>query len=255
MAEEPIGVPLTIVFEGSEPEDHDLNFYDGAASLFGFAKTLQLTTHYLKNGKVAFQAPSAKGVRLVMFPSKPGSYIQPIEIILNDRVIALPNSIARQGAATRRVNRAEVIDFTNFMIQRTVGRLSAAPQTTLVQEYSDTVAPDLDALSEAIDGPLKEAHRAIATRTIREISLRRRSENFLILNTASYEYLEFTKISPSVSTKYGSVAAYNVNSRRGRFYEQELGRTVPFTPPLRIMILIRHHFPGLWINGPVGCPA
>jgi len=81
-----LDIPFRITFEGGDADAHQLDFYDGTNSLFGFAKSLLLTTHYLINGEVKFQAPSARGARIYMLPSRQGSFEQFIRLVIDHPV-------------------------------------------------------------------------------------------------------------------------------------------------------------------------
>lgn len=66
-----------------EQETHGaVDFYDGTDALHGFAKSFLLVSHYYVNGKVAFQAPSAKGVGINMLPARRGSFDQIVELVV-----------------------------------------------------------------------------------------------------------------------------------------------------------------------------
>ena len=53
---------LSIRFRGGDASANRLDMYDGAAALFGISKVLLISTHFLLNERVIFQAPAAKGV-------------------------------------------------------------------------------------------------------------------------------------------------------------------------------------------------
>jgi hypothetical protein len=138
-------IEVPIQFRGGEAEDHRLDFYDGAESLFGFARALLLlSSNYLVHGKVAFQAPSVRGVRAFMLPAKPGSFAQIIQLVLEN-----PGATAF-GA----VSGVVLWDFTKLMFARTVGTI-AKPKTSFVNSVESAKISDLDSLSEAITNPLR----------------------------------------------------------------------------------------------------
>jgi len=133
-----------------------------------------------------------------------------------------------QGATAVKLTTRTVYDFTKYVFRKTAGK-SAIPEAELVRQISEEKSPDLDALSEAIDTPLKEAHRTISqgegTTTIGS-----RSADLVKFNAASLEYLTRRVLSGEIEEIRGNVAAFNVNSQKGRFFDAELGRTVPFEP-------------------------
>jgi len=96
---------FSIKFRGGEAESNLVDFYDGSDSLFGFARAMMLTTHYLLNNKVSFSAPATKGVKLYMVTSRQGSFDQIVSMVIEN-----PGTIAC-GIVTGRA----VWDFTKFI--------------------------------------------------------------------------------------------------------------------------------------------
>lgn len=223
---EPLIVPFRIKFQRGDAEDNRLDFYDGASSLFGFAKSLQISTHYLVNGRVTFHAPAVKGVRPYMLPSRRGSFEQIVQMILDHPTASIV--FAKEGYNATKLGAKVIYDFTKHIFSKTIGK-SAPPETEIVSTIEDEHGPDLDALSEALDGPLKEAHRTIA-QTESVTSLGTGRTQLITFTPATYDYLR-TRIVSKVAEKIeGGIAAYNVNSGRGRIWDPQLERTIPFEP-------------------------
>jgi hypothetical protein len=83
----------------------------------------------------------------------------------------------------------------------------------------------MDAMSEAAEAGLKGAHRWISEidKTIQVID----GDDATTLDSATKEYVE-TELEGDVEVRDVSVAAINVNSKNGRVYLLDEGRTVPF---------------------------
>jgi hypothetical protein len=85
---------------------------------------------------------------------------------------------------------------------------------------------DLDALAEASAPGLQRVHRWIDS-TGKAITISSEDSASVRLDTSSKNYLEY-EISEGISNQDVTVSALNANSRTGRVYFQDLGRTVPF---------------------------
>lgn len=233
--------PLKIRFLGGEAKKHRLEFYDGADALFGFAKSIRLASHYLFTGKVAFQAPSAKGVQLYMVPPKAGSYEQPIHVeFVNDELIVNGKRVPVSSEVFQ--------DFITQALNNAVGN-QIDPETDEVNEIITAKPGDIDVLSEALDGPLKGSHRFIgkarshkSTKLITDVS--GGDEEIVKFDGDTLDYLNTRIYADNLEDVIGTVAAYNRNSVTGRFYVPDLQRTVPFKPEKGVAI--KDRTPLIW---------
>jgi hypothetical protein len=209
-----MSVDLNIRFMGGEADDHRLDLYDGTHSLFGFARTLLQSTHFLLNGNVTFQAPAARGVRLFLRPAERGSFSQVIQLVVENP----------EAAAFGVVSGAALWDFTKVMLSRTTGKSTSGSNQT-VRSLQNNCEPDLDALSEAITSPLKHAHRFIDEGNVKKsISLEMEQESVL-LTSKSRDYLFLRTTGARYEKIVGSVSSYNINTKYGRIFDSKLGRT------------------------------
>jgi hypothetical protein len=213
-----MSIDLNVRFRGGEADSHRLDLYDGTHSLFGFARTLLQSTHFFLNGNVTFQAPAAKGVRLYLRPAQKGSFSQVIQLVVDHP----------ETAAFELATGVALWDFTKLMLSRTTGTV-AQGSSPMVRSLQNTREPDLDALSEAITSPLKHAHRFIEEgNRDKSISLEMGSGSAVVLTSRSRDYLFVRSVGSKFEKIVGSVSSYNINTRYGRIFDNELGRTVPF---------------------------
>ena len=194
--------------------------YDGTRSLFGFSKAFSIASHYLLSGNVKFQAPAAsKNVEIFLTPSRPGSFDQGIAFFFDH----MPEIIT--GTALTPII---FKDFIALAFNKAVGR-EFSPSSSAVNKIKASQSSDLDALSDALEGPLKDAHRTVLGQPNR-VHVIGNGRNIVEFTSSSAQYLHDRIVEPQVSTLEVSIASYNVNSKSGRFYVFELGRTVSFEP-------------------------
>jgi hypothetical protein len=224
LVDESLDLPFLIRYVGGYADARRLDFYDGADSLFGFAKALQLTNHYLITGNVAFQAPRARGAKLYMLTSRSGKQI--VQLVLEHPKTAV--WFMQQGYSVAKLGARHVYDFTRTVFSRTVGK-KVTPETDLVRAIEAKHAPDLNVLSEAIDGPLKDAHRTIGQSST-TTQLGSLDKPFVTFDQQTFDYVRTRIVSKKIEEIHGTIAAYNVNSRRGRVFDPAEGRTIPFEP-------------------------
>src|SRR5690242_19102358 len=92
--------------------------YDGSLSLLGFSKALLISGHFLINGKVIFQAPSATGVNCYLRIARPGSWDQVIDFVVNHGDAAFVFGAAVGGGAVKDVLK----DYLKQIFSKCVGR-------------------------------------------------------------------------------------------------------------------------------------
>lgn len=214
-----VEVPLEITFKTPKEDGDQLEFYDGADSLFGYAKSLRIVTHYLCTGDVKFQAPAAKAPYVAIRPSRRGSFIQDVIIMVGPQGLAL-------GTATLTLSAPLVRRFIVHMFRRT-GGVSDDPKSSELKDVIDAKGGELEALSEAIDGPMIGAHRTVQSRNIPS-SLGHDGKAHFTMTEGTLSYLRTRiKVEEEEEIK-GVVASYNLNSQYGRIFDPEEARTIPF---------------------------
>lgn len=210
---------LAIRYRGGDADRHALDFYDGASSMFGFAKSLAIASNYLVTGKVSYKATAARGVKLLMKPSREGSFEQFI-MLLCDNIETVTGLILSPLALRH---------FIKYSFSSAVGVNPDPPTQDIANIVSRT--GDMEALTDALEGPLKEAHRTVYTNENARVDLRTENggmRDLITFNQNTASYLHDRIISDRATTHACNVASYNVNSKRGRLYLLDEGHTVPF---------------------------
>jgi len=195
-----------------------LNFYDGTASLFGLAKAMQISSHAGVTGEIKFQAPHANAADVYMDRSRKGSFVQ-------DVIIFITNQYTVAGLSGLSLTVPLMQDFIQYSFGRACGKQTRPRDPRVFDILSNDGA--FDALSEALDGPLTEMHRIAHFRGI-DSSFLVDNQPVLYFDQESYRNLtELIYVNEEESIQ-GSIASLNANSKKGRIFDFELGRTIPF---------------------------
>lgn len=207
---------MEIIFRGGEADDHRIDLYTGAEALAGFGRVGNLIAHYAATNTVRFRAPYSDLIGFNLESSEEGSFkavIGEVARLADDARNAA--AIRKTGALFRRV------------VQRAIGQAEEGP---LAVGQEEIPAGDIDALAEAASPALERAHRWI-NQNGKTITVDPSGARPIALNDDTREYLEAEEIDDRRDVQDVSVAALNVNSRYGRVYFADLGRTVPFYVP------------------------
>lgn len=219
MDSEFVVVEFIIKYAGDEADRNQLSFYDGAESLFGFSKALLLVSHYAVNEKVTFQAPAVKGVRAYMLPARAGSFEQVIQVVIENKEFLMG-----VGAATAK----DILkDGVKFVFKRVSGSVAKASTGLWKRVFADKEG-DLEALGEAVERPLADAHRTINSDRAK-ITISSDSAELARFDSDTKAYISSRSKVDHIERIDVNIASYNINNRSGRLYDPDLGRTVPFS--------------------------
>ena len=207
---------MQVRFNGGEADEHRIELFTGAESLSGIGRVGNLVSHYIATGEVRFRAPYDEAVRFYISGIAEGS--------LNVAV----DQVARLGSdAASAIARTKAARLLRRVVARSIGK---AEEGSL--ELNDGVVPSgtIDALAETSTPAMLRAHRWIDYGT-KSIVIDPDGAQAISLNSETREYLETEEVAENKETQDVSVGALNVNSRNGRVYFHDLGRTVPFFVP------------------------
>lgn len=231
---------LELSYHGGLAENHQLQFYDAAQALWGFERTITLTTHLLLNGKVITQSPSARGFHVLATPPEAGSWKM-------NAVIGLGTTIGAFGLAPPDTQFGWLAkSAVEYVIQEALGFTPDFDKTLGSQIRSYRGSTDLrslpedlsqtrfDSVIEKCEGGLRAMHRPIVYSGSAEIaqigyqiggSYGRLGGYF---DSATNDYISQTVTSEDIEEFCGSISSYNINTFRGRIYFPDQKRTVPF---------------------------
>jgi len=207
---------MQIIFQGGEADAHRIDLYEGSESLAGLARASTLVAHYISTSQVRFRAPYSNQLQYYLTGAQDGSLT-----ILISEISRIANE-AQAAAARMRASR-----LLGRVVRRATGQEAEGPLTV---DGLDIPAGDIDALAEAATPGLQRAHRWIDQGN-KSITIRPGHGQEFNFNTETKEYLEAEEVSPQEDIQDVSVGALNVNSRNGRVFFHDLGRTVPFWVP------------------------
>lgn len=200
---------LEIRFSGLEANKNHIEANDGLESLAGLAHAATLVAHFISTGVIRQRQPYDDGLRFFFQETKPGSLTA---------ILALGGSLAMGAAGNA------VYDLLKIVWKRATGTGADGDVTLNDAVYR---SGDIDALTEAVSPSLLRGHVWINHHE-QQIQIKTGKQILLDFNQRTKDYLKTEVIEESVSVQDVSVAALNVNSRYGRVFFFDLGRTIPF---------------------------
>lgn len=207
---------MKVVFRGGEAEHNVVDLYAGSESLSGIGRAAALVAHYIVTGEVRFRAPYSDGLEYRLSGFEEGSFGAIISAISN-----LPDNVQ---AAAAKVRASKLLQ---RVLERAVGHADYE-----VLDLGEVIVPpgDIDILTEAATPALKKVHRWIDSNG-KSISVTPDGRRGIRFDRESREYLENEDVDVAETVQDVSVGALNVNSRNGRVFFHDIGRTVPFFVP------------------------
>jgi hypothetical protein len=203
---------MRIIFSGAEAEEHRLEAYEGLKSLDGLVRVATIAAHYAATGEVRFRAPYSDMLQTQLSGVQNGSF----EFVF-DQFSRFANRL--EGAAAR--NKSEAL------FARLVARGTGQAVDQELRVDGEVIPPgDIDAMAEAAEAALVSSHRWINDNT-KSISIVD-GEDRVTIDSSTKEYIEQEVVGPE-KTQDVTVAALNVNSKTGRVFFFDLGRTVAFS--------------------------
>jgi hypothetical protein len=211
---------LIIKFEGSLAEQHRLPAYLASKSFYGIARSTLITLNYLAEGRVRRREFSSNAFRIDLVAHRPGSFEAIYQIIAN---IDAMNIAAGLGSG---VAGNFLTDFIRSIFRRTIGQ-SADPGIEQLESEQALNAGDLSALQDAIEPAIKEAHSVI-NHGAGQIFIINGDKNIVNFDRETKQYVWTAQHDDSLNEKLFSIASYNANTRSGRAFDYEIGKTIPF---------------------------
>lgn len=211
-------IHFRISYKNGTAESGELDMYDAAVSLQGFAKALAITSHaLLNNGEVRKKGNRLEGGKLYLHPPRHGSFEALVTFV-----------ITNQEAIGASIAAAAFWDIIKWTWSSTLG-LMHEPETPHVRRLSERIEPFIGEIEEALEIPLEQAHRPIKRdEDIRISIVRPRKGPVVTLDAETLKNVSLTteqEITPNIS---GNVTRYNILSGFGRLYDDHLEKTISF---------------------------
>lgn len=200
---------LEFKFTGLEAKRHQIAANEGFESLSGLAHAATLVAHFTVTGVVRQRQPYDDGLRLFFQDTRPGS----LEVVL-----AVGGSLAMGAAGNL------FYDLLKNVWKRATGTGAKGDLEIGGVSYREG---DLEALAEAISPSLLRGHSWLA-HPEQNISIKTGHQIIVDLNKETKDYLKEEVVEEGDSLQDVSVAALNANSKYGRVFFFDVGRTVPF---------------------------
>jgi len=214
---------IKVRYEGGDADEHRLDLYDGTASIHGVAQAMQIATHAFVNGKLITKAPALKGAKLYLKPSKSGSFLVDILVLVTEN----PEIALATGGIFSAYTANPFYDFLKMVFGKATGLPDSEPETPAVRRALDKQEPFFDEVAEVMEGSLQRGHRPIGDGVDRILIERPRS-GLITLDENTKDWVNTRAVTPIDNNMTGNVTRYNVITRNGRIYIDQLNRIVPF---------------------------
>lgn len=215
-----VEIGFFIRVEGGDADDGRVDLYDGAKSISGMARSVNLVSHSFANKEdVRTKGDNPKDVKTYLHSSKKGCFEERVDVVFSDE---LAKKIGES------VIQKNFWDYLVWSWSAALGR-EYEPATPYVRKIEAENAPYADEIGDALQPAMLEFHRLVREDqkvTIKLVKLRGQEE--LELNEESYQYVSASSKSESKIYCYGNVTKYNILSGAGRYYDDNERKVVSF---------------------------
>lgn len=213
-------VSFLIRFEGAEADNGRLPLYDGAHSMTGVARCVNLVAHSFANKEeIRTKGDNPKDVKTYIHASKKGCFEEQVDVEFSER---LAEKIGTSVLAK---------NFWDYLIwswSAAIGK-DYSPITPYVKRKEESDIPYSEDIGEALESAMTELHRIVNTNPDISITLvRLRGKEELVFNSESYQFVAKKTRSPEKIYKYGNVTKYNILTGNGRFFDNDERRVISF---------------------------
>lgn len=217
-------LPIIVKFDGREAERHAIPAYEAIESLRGVTLALTMILYYMQEGIVRHRKFENRRFQLNYIAEKEGSIETIFEFITNPSTVEILKYIT--GGIGLGVAGNFTYDFIKSIFSRSVGGVAADSIENLEAE-GRLDSGDLQALVEAIEPSIKNAHRSIGYGADR-ILIINGDNNTVTFNGRTKEYINSSREDDTNIDRNLSIGSFNANSGIGRAFDFEEGRTIPF---------------------------
>ncbi|SFO83741.1 hypothetical protein SAMN04488047_10175 [Tranquillimonas alkanivorans] len=239
MIEDRSSLKVELKYSGDQADQHLISLYDLSQALYGFERSLALTTHLVLNDEVITQATALRGAEILCFAPRAGSVsiVAAIGLLATGAykltTLKADNPLGHlihsaYDFAVHKVT-GQPLDYDKSMRQLyEEGRYEKALGLKLPRESQ------FDSLAEKIEPPLTKMHRPIVRSQTAgaaeiffssELSAKPRVINF---NRDTYAKMKYRTRLDQIHPVEAKVAVFNPNTQNGRIFVSEHERTIPF---------------------------
>jgi hypothetical protein len=216
-------IKFVIRYTGGVSEHHKLNLYDASKSLHGLARALAISTHAMTSGgeirhRVGNNS-SIPNVEFYLHPGQRGSFIEVVSVVFNNPITETIGA-GILGAA--------FWDMIAFSWRKAAG-LDYEPTTRRNRKIVKDKEDFIDEIIDALEKPLQDLHTPILQDSNIKIEIKKpRGEVLIELNIDTLNHVFTIEEGGIKEDVRGNVTKYNIISGYGRFYDEEIGKTIPF---------------------------
>ncbi|MFC7369197.1 hypothetical protein [Vreelandella zhaodongensis] len=211
-----IDIQFKLTFKGGIYDSNVSDLYDGIEALDGFSKMLHITTHAYINQEVIRKATALKGAKIYRTASRPGSFVEVINVVLEHPVEAIATKVVYDG----------LYDFVKYVGAKAIGKAYSPKNRKVKKLVRDE--PFISALNDSVRKPVKEMHRPIVTDRNVRVEVGKPRTPLLLFNEDSYLYLKEERLLDLEENLSCNVTKMNTLSPHGRIYLDSERKTVSY---------------------------
>lgn len=222
---------IKVRYRGGLADGSSLPGFDGATSIDGIVRALNIVVHAYMNSEVVSRATALRRATTLLRPPRQGSFVL--------EIVALLEAYPATSSAAVALSAAPFYDFLKVAFRRASGMQDAEPETAHLRNLYDRKAPpplkkrpvDLDELAETLEGSLQDAHRPIGPDgTIRTIEIGSPRQELVTFDSETKDWVNTREEAENLTVYQGNVTRYNSLSRNARAFVDQLDRVVPVRP-------------------------
>lgn len=211
-------------FTGEMADSHMLPALEASQSIEGIARVLTVVSHYMVTGEVRKRHPFESTAKIIIRPLENGSVEALFGLLMQPDTFSTTTTV---GAIGTGIASAYFKDLLSFLTNRMVGK-KHEPKTDELKQLLASRSGEVDALADAIEPSIKRAHSSISNGA-GQIVIISGSNNVVNFDAKTKHYINNTKLAEELETKIVSCGSLNANTRYGRVFDAEHGRTIPIS--------------------------
>lgn len=230
---------IKLSYAGSDADEHELSLYDLSQALYGFERSLALTTHLILNDEIITQATALRGARIIAKAPRAGSF----------EILACIGLLAAGGYKITTLKKDNplghlVFSAYDYAVRKVVGMpldydksLAELYEKSKFEQRTELKLPSkkkFNSLAEKIEPPLTRMHRPIIRSESAETA-RLEFPGFgkvqppkLEFDRATYARIKYRERADEIEQFPAIVSVFNPNTFNGRLFLPAEERTIPF---------------------------
>lgn len=229
-------VRITLKFDGRTSSNGLIDFYDVQRALYGFNRTIALTTHLALNNEIITQAPALKGAEIFALPSEVGSWKMTAVV-----ASTLASGIYTLGSAPTDTPTGHLMSsLYDIALHKTLG-IDLDYEKTIRESLKDKnietgAIPTEEKVNSLVDktrNSFIDMHRPIDKGSATEAIITTPKSGRIKrigpkLNINTLTDARDTYEGSQVEKFQGKISSFNMNTHTGRIYIPALERTIQF---------------------------